>query len=343
MIPEFKTPLVLALIPLLLGFFWYEHKRREGTSFRFSSLFLMRQIGTTWRVRWSFLSWVLRALVLVLLLIALAGPRKLLAQSKLSSEGTCIVLALDVSGSMSAEDYVINGQRISRLDIIKRTVENFVKQRTDDRLGLIVFGSQAYTVCPLTTDHEWLLKNLRQVRIGFIEDATAIGSGIATSLLRLKNSPLIPRTPISRKDKSRIIVLLTDGVNNSGKIDPLAAAKTAQALGIKIYTIGAGTTGVVPFPVTDEFGNKHYEQAQFDLDEDTLKKIAAMTTAEYFRAADTDSLRRIYSEIDKLEKTKIEGKGLKPYEPLFCYFVDAAFALLALEIILTNTVFLKIP
>jgi Ca-activated chloride channel family protein len=333
MIPEFKTPLVLFLIPLLLAFFWYEHKRREGTSFRFSSLLLMRQLGTTWRARWSFLPWVLRAMVLVLLLIALAGPRKLLAFPKLSSEGIDIVLALDVSGSMSAEDYVVNTQRISRLDIIKSTVENFVKQRTDDRLGLIVFGSQAYTVCPLTTDHEWLLENLRQIRIGLIQDATAIGSGISTSLLRLKNS----------KAKSRIIVLLTDGVNNTGKIQPLDAAKMAQAMGIKIYTIGAGTTGIVPFPVTDEFGNKHYEQAQFDLDEDTLKKIAAMTGGEYFRAADTESLRHIYSEIDKLEKTKIDEKGYKLYEPLFWYFVDAALVLLALEIILTNTIFLKIP
>ena len=333
MIPEFKTPVVLILIPLLLGLFWHEHRRREGTSFRFSSLSLMRQIGTTWRVRWSFLPWVLRALVLVLLLIALAEPRKLLAQSKLNSEGIDIVLALDVSGSMSAEDYVINGQRISRLDIIKSTVENFVKQRRDDRIGLIVFGSQAYTVCPLTTDHEWLLENLKQVRIGVIEDATAIGSGIATSLLRLRDS----------KAKSRVIVLLTDGVNNSGKIQPLDAAKMAQALGIKIYTIGAGTRGIVPFPVTDEFGNRHYEQAQFDLDEDTLKKIAVMTQGEYFRAADTESLRHIYVEIDKLEKTKIEGKGYKQYEPLFWYYVAAALALLALEIILTNTVFLKIP
>ena len=333
MIPEFKTPLVLLLIPLLLVFFWYEHKLGTSASFRFSSLSLMRQLGTTWRSRWSFLTWVLRAMVLVLLLIALAGPRKLLAFPKLSSEGIDIVLALDVSGSMSAEDYVVNAQRISRLDIIKSTVENFVKQRTDDRLGLIVFGSQAYTVCPLTTDHEWLLENLRQIRIGLIQDATAIGSGISTSLLRLKNS----------KAKSRIIVLLTDGVNNTGKIQPLDAAKMAQAMGIKIYTIGAGTTGIVPFPVTDEFGNKHYEQAQFALDEDTLKKIAAMTGGEYFRAADTDSLRRIYAQIDKLEKTKIDEKGYKLYEPLFWCFVDAALVLLALEIILTNTVFLKIP
>ena len=331
--PEFKTPLVLALIPLLLALFWYEHKRREGASFRFSSLSLMRQIGTTWRVRWSFLPWVLRVFVLVLLLIALSGPRKLLTQSRISSEGIDIVLALDVSGSMSAEDYVINGQRISRLDIIKSTVEDFIKQRPDDRLGLVVFGSQAYTVCPLTTDHEWLLENLHQVRIGVIEDATAIGSGIATSLLRLKNS----------STKTKVIVLLTDGVNNSGKIDPLTAAKTAQAMGIKVYTIGAGTTGIVPFPVTDEFGNKHYEEAQFDLDEDTLKKIAAMTGGEYFRAADTESLRHVYAQIDKLEKTKIEKKGYKQYEPLFWYFVDAALVLLALEIILTNTVFLKIP
>jgi len=333
MLPEFKTPLVLLLIPLLLFLFWYAYRRREGTSFKFSSLSLMSQLGTSWRVQWSFVPWVLRIVVLVLLLIALAGPQKLLEQSKLISEGIDIVLALDVSGSMSAEDYVIDNHRISRLDIIKSTVEKFVEQRKDDRLGLIVFGSQAYTVCPLTTDHEWLVQNLRQVRIGLIEDATAIGSGIATSLLRLKKS----------KAKTRIIVLLTDGVNNSGKIDPLTAAKTAQALGIKVYTIGAGTTGIVPFPVMDEWGNKHYEQAQFDLDEDTLKKIAAMTGAEYFRAADTQSLSRIYAQIDKLEKTKIDEKGYRQYEPLFWYFVAAALGVLALEIILTNSVFLKIP
>jgi len=293
----------------------------------------MRQLGATWRVRWSFLTWVLRALVLVLLLIALSGPRKLLAESKLASEGIDIVLALDVSGSMNAEDYVINGQRISRLDIIKSTVENFIKQRTNDRMGLIVFGSQAYTVCPLTMDHDWLLENLHQVRIGVIEDATAIGSGIATSLLRLKKS----------KAKTRIIVLLTDGVNNSGKIQPLDAAKLAQSMGIKVYTIGAGTTGIVPFPEIDEFGNKHYVQAQFDLDEDTLKKIADMTGAKYFRAADTEHLRNIYAEIDKLEKIKIEEKGYRQYEPLFWHYVDAALILMALEIILTNTIFLKIP
>ena len=323
----------MILIPLILLLFWHEFTKREGASFRFSSLSVISQLGATWRTRWIFLTWVLRALVLVLLLIALAGPRKLLAESKLNSEGIDIVLALDVSGSMSAEDYVINGQRISRLDIIKSTVENFVKQRPDDRLGLIVFGSQAYTICPLTTDHEWLLDNLRQVRVGLIEDATAIGSGVSTSLLRLKNS----------KAKSRIIVLLTDGVNNSGKIDPLTAAKTAQAIGVKIYTIGAGTTGIVPFPVTDGFGNRHYEQAQFDLDENTLMKIAAMTGGEYFRAMDAESLRRIYAQIDKLEKTKIVEKGYRQYEPLFWIFLDAALCLLALEIILTNSVFLKIP
>jgi len=333
MLPEFKTPLVLVLVPLLLAYFWYEYRRQQGTSFRFSSLSLMRELGNTWRVHWGFLPWVLRALALALLLIALAGPRKLLADSKLTSEGIDIVLALDVSGSMNAEDYVINGQRISRLDIIKSTVENFIKQRTNDRMGLIVFGSQAYTVCPLTMDHDWLLENLHQVRIGVIEDATAIGSGIATSLLRLKNS----------KAKTRIIVLLTDGVNNSGKIQPLDAAKLAQTMGIKVYTIGAGTTGIVPFPVIDELGNKHYEDAQFDLDEDTLKKIAGMTGAAYFRAADTEHLRNIYSEIDKLEKTKVDERGFRQYEPLFWYFVDAALALLALELVLTNTVFLKVP
>ena len=333
LIPEFKTPLVLILIPFLLVLFWYVYTHQEGSSFRFPSLSPVRRLRDTWRAQWFFLPWVLRAIALVLLLIALAGPQKILAQSKLTSEGIDIVMALDVSGSMSAEDYVIDGHRISRLEIIRNTVENFIKQRPYDRLGLIVFGSQAYTVCPLTTDHQWLLENLRQIRIGVIEDATAIGSGIATSLLRLKNS----------KAKSRIIVLLTDGVNNSGKIQPLDAAKIAQTMGIKVYTIGAGTTGIVPFPVTDEFGNKHYEQAQFDLDEDTLKKIAAMTGAQYFRAADTQSLQHIYTEIDKLEKTKIVEKGFRQYEPLFWQYVAAALGVLALEIILTNSIFLKIP
>jgi Ca-activated chloride channel family protein len=333
MIPEFKTPAVFLLLPLLMAFLLYEFTRRKGTHFRFSTLSFMQQAPSTWRVRWSFLPWVLRVLALVSLLIAVAGPQKLLSESKLASEGIDIVLALDVSGSMSAEDYVVDGRRVSRLGIIKTTVEDFVRKRPDDRLGLVVFGSQAYTVCPLTTDHQWLLENLHQVRVGLIEDATAIGSGIATSLIRLKDS----------KAKSKVIVLLTDGVNNSGKIDPLTAARTAQAFGVKVYTIAAGTTGIVPFPVTDEFGNRHYEEAQFDLDEETLKKIAAMTGAEYFRAADTQSLSRIYGEIDKLEKSKILQTGYKLYEPLFWYFVAAAFALSALETILTNSVFLKIP
>ena len=272
----------------------------------------MRHLGSTWRVRWGFIPWVLRAFVLVLLIIALAGPQKLLAQSKLTTEGIDIVLALDVSGSMNAEDYEVDGHRISRLDIIKSTVEKFIKQRTNDRIGLVVFGSQSYTVCPLTTDHEWLLSNLHYVRIGVIQDATAIGSGIATSLLRLKNS----------KAKTKIIVLLTDGANNSGKIDPLTAAKTAQSLGIKVYTIGAGTTGMVPFPETVEFGNTRYVEAQFEFDEDTLQKIAAMTKAEYYRAADTDSLRKCYAQIDRLEKTKIVENGFRQYEPLFLGLSD---------------------
>ncbi|MBF0504543.1 MAG: VWA domain-containing protein [Candidatus Omnitrophica bacterium] len=333
LMPEFKTPLVLLLIPVLLAIVYFDHKRRQSSSFRFSSLSLIGQLESTWRLRWSFVPFLLRVLVLVLLLVALAGPRKLLAVSKLNTEGIDIVLALDVSGSMSAEDYVVNGQRISRLGIIKKTVEDFIEQRKTDRLGLIVFGSQAYTVCPLTHDHDWLLENLRQVRLGVIQDSTAIGSGIATSLLRLKNS----------KAKSRVIVLLTDGVNNSGKILPLDAAKMAQALGIKIYTIAAGTKGIVPVPVTDAFGNHYYENAQFDLDEDSLKKIADMTGGQYFRAADTDSLRQIYHQIDMLEKTKSEEKGYKLYEPTFGFFVIAALLLLALEIILTNSLFLKIP
>ncbi len=251
----------------------------------------------------------------------------------MTTEGIDIVLALDCSGSMAAEDFAINGHRRNRLDIIKSVVAGFIDARKSDRLGLVAFGSRAYTVCPLTIDHDWLKQNLQRVALGMIEDGTAIGSGISSSLLRFKDS----------KAKSKIIVLLTDGVNNAGNIDPLTAARTAKVMGVKIYAIGAGTKGLAPFPVRDVFGNIYYQNVRIDLNEDDLRQIADVSGGKFFRATDTDSLRRTYTEIDRLEKTDIQQTGYKEYRELFGIFIAAFFVLVLTETVLANTLFLKVP
>ncbi len=330
---EFKTPYVLVLIPIVLAVLLLSRRQRKEPSFTFSSTDILNAIGASWKSRFYQIPWILRLWALVLLLIALAGPRMVSQESRISAEGIDIVLALDVSGSMAAEDFTINGQRKNRLEIIKGVVADFIDQRPYDKISLVAFGSRAYTICPLTSDHAWLKANLDRVHLGIIEDGTAIGSGISSALLRLKKS----------QAKSRIVILLTDGVNNAGKIDPLVAAKTAQTLGIKVYTIGAGTKGLAPFPVTDMFGHKFYQTVQIDLNEDDLRQIADLTHAKYFRATDTESLRNIYKEIDRLEKTRIEEKGYKEYEELFGVFLISGLSVLLLELVLANTWLLRIP
>jgi Ca-activated chloride channel family protein len=330
---EFKTPLVLLLIPLVLVLAIILKRKAKEPAFIFSSTEIMSSMASSWKSRLSFLPWLIRLLALVILIVALAGPRQVSIDAKISTEGLDIVLAVDVSGSMAAEDFTINGKRLNRLEIIKSVVAEFIDARSLDRIGLVAFGSRAYTVCPLTMDHDWLKVNLERVRLGIVEDGTAIGSGISSAVLRLKKS----------EAKSKIIVLLTDGVNNAGKIDPITAAGTAQALKVKIYTIGAGTKGLAPFPVQDMFGRKFYQQVQIDLNEDELKKIASLTGGQYFRATDTDSLRSIYKEIDRMEKTKVEQTGYKQYEEFFWILVIAGLSLLLIEIILSNTLFLKVP
>jgi Ca-activated chloride channel family protein len=329
----FRSLWVLFLIPVLvIGYRWWL-KRQQAASFKFSSTALFDQIGSTWKSRLAFLPSLLRLLGLVLFLVALSGPQSVLEQSDITTEGIDIVLAVDCSGSMAAEDFTINGQRMNRLEVIKNVVEEFIAARHSDRLGFIAFSAKAYTICPLTTDYSWLITNLARVRLGMMQDGTAIGSAIASGVGRLKNS----------KAKSKIMILLTDGINNAGSIDPLTAAHAAAALGIKVYTIGAGTKGVAPFPARDFFGQTVYQNIQIDIDEDTLKEIARLTNAKYFRATDTDSLRKVYKEIDNLEKTKIEEKGYKEYKELFVYFLAAGLLVLIGEVVLANTLFLKIP
>jgi Ca-activated chloride channel family protein len=329
----FKDPWIILLIPLALALIIFLKKRQKSTSFRFSSVEIVSSLGATWKLRFRQVPYLLRLLAVILFLVALAGPRSVLEETVHKTEGIDIVLAIDSSGSMAAEDFTLKGQRYNRLDIVKEVVREFIDTRKNDRLGLVTFARLAYTVSPLTTDHSWLLTNLERVRLGLIEDGTAVGSAITTSVSRLENSDA----------KSKVIIVLTDGVNNAGKMSPAEAARVAQAFGIKIYTIGAGTAGSVPFPMLDPWGRTIYQNVVIELDEKSLKEIADITGGKYFRATDTESLRNIYKEIDALEKIKIEEYGYKEYAELFGYFLIAALIVLCSEIVLANTIFLEVP
>ncbi|MCK5179819.1 MAG: VWA domain-containing protein [Candidatus Omnitrophica bacterium] len=329
----FKDPWISLLIPVVLALIIFLRKRQRATSFRFSSTEIATSLKSTWRVRFRQVPYVLRLLAVILFLVALAGPRSVLEETVHKSEGIDIVLAIDSSGSMAAEDFVVKSKRINRLDTVKTVVQDFVGERKNDRLGLITFAALAYTVSPLTTDHAWLLTNLDRVELGLIQDGTAVGSAIVSSVARLENSDA----------KSKVIILLTDGVNNAGKMGPVEAARVAEAFGIKIYIIGAGTEGRVPFPGRDPWGRKVYQNVVIKLDEKMLQEVADITGGKYFRATDTESLRDIYREIDTLEKVKIEEYGYKEYKELFGYFLMAALMLLFLEVVLANTIFLRVP
>ncbi len=257
---------------------------------------LLFNLQSTWKIRFQWIPFFLRVFSIGLFIIAIAGPRSVLEETIYNTQGIDIVLAIDSSGSMGAEDFTIENKRVNRLHIVKDVVADFIESRANDQIGLIAFAGLAYTVSPMTTDYSWLKANLLRIDLGQIKDGTAVGSAIASSVSRLKKS----------KGKSKVIILLTDGVNNSGEMDPLAAAKIAEQNKIKIYTIGAGTKGYVPYPAQDIFGRKTYRKMFFDLDEESLKEIAAITGGKYFSATDEKSLRETYKEIDQLEKTEIE-------------------------------------
>jgi len=317
-------------LPLML---LIEKSRRSGSSFVFSSGELLDGIKSTAKVRLGKSLIILRIVALVLFIIALARPQAILENSKTVSEGVDIVLDLDTSTSMLAEDFMIGPKRINRYDLVKEVVKDFIKKRKDDRIGIVAFAARAYTVCPLTTDYGWLLENLDRVRVGMIEDATAIGSAIASSINRLRTS----------KTKSKIIILLTDGVNNAGNISPQVAAEAAKALKIKIYAIAVGTKGLSPYPLKDYYGRTVYRNIPIEIDEESLRKIADTTGGKYYLASDSEKLRRIYDEINRLEKSNIEHLGYREYTELFPFFLLPGLILLAIEIFLSNTVFLKVP
>lgn len=320
----------ILLIPLVILFI---RKRHVDSTFTFSSEELLKEIKPTMRLRASKYLILFRAAAVALFLVALARPQSVLEGTKTISEGVDIVLTLDTSTSMLAEDFKIGPARVNRYEIVKEVVKDFIRKRKDDRVGLVAFAARAYTVCPLTTDYTWLNENLDRVRVGMIEDATAIGSAIATSVNRLRTS----------KTKSKIVILLTDGVSNAGTISPLVAAEAAKALKIKVYAIGVGTKGLVPYPLKDMYGRIIYKNIPIEMDEEILKRIADVTGAKYYLASDTETLRRIYDDISKLEKSNIEHLGYRETSELFYYFLIPGLIILALEILMANTLFMRVP
>jgi len=279
--------------------------------------------------------WVssLRHLALAALVVALARPQIGSDRVDVDTKGVDIVLAVDVSGSMQSLDFTKDGRPASRLTAAKDVVKKFVEGRASDRIALVAFSKRPYLMCPLTLDHEWLLKRLEALEEGMGEDGTAIGAALAAAGNQLKDLDA----------KSRVVVLLTDGMNNSGKVSPAAAAEAASALGIKAYTIGAGTRGEAPIPVKDAFGNVEIQMAKTDIDEKTLEDIATKTGGRYFRATDTKSLEKTYTEIDSLEKTTRVLKEFANYRDLFAYAALLALVLLGAELALAHTLFRRLP
>lgn len=315
--------LLLALVPLLLR----ARRRQAPPALRYPVLDAVRAVGPGRRVRWRWLLPAMRGAALALLVVALARPQLGKAATQIYTEGIDIMLAVDLSGSMLSEDFQLDGQRANRLDAVKAVVRTFLAHRPGDRVGLVVFAARPYTQSPLTLDHGWLLKNLERAHIGMIEDGTAIGSALATAVNRLEASDA----------KSKIVILLTDGQNNAGKVPPLTAAEAAKTLGYRVYTIGAGTRGMAPFPQTDAFGRRVYVSLPVDVDEDTLRRIAEITGGRYYRATDTASLQQIYDEIDGLEKSPQQGLQYLEYHELYVWLALPALLLLAGEAVLAQT------
>ena len=330
---SFKDPLLLLLLPVVLGLVLWWKRTRTPPGLRFPSLALFAGIKPGWKQRILILPFVFRLLAIGLFIVALAGPRSVLEETEYTAEGIDIILAIDASRSLASEDFVLRGKRFNRLEVIKSVVEDFIDARTHDRIGIVAFAGLAYTVSPLTKDYEWLKANLARIDFDLIEDGTAIGSALMSSVIRLQQS----------EAESKVVILLTDGVNNSGRVHPVEAAKAAKALGIRVYTIGAGTSGYAPYPVKNLFGKTVYQRIKTEIDEDVLKEISRITGAQYFRATDTKSLQDVYKQIDEMEKTEFEEIGYREYHELFVYFVFAALVLLAVELLLNHTVFLRIP
>ncbi len=318
----------LILVPILIV--WYVLRyRNQKPALQFSSISLLKKYRKTFRQRMYPLLFVLRLVALICLIIAMARPQSKLSRQEMKVEGIDIVLAMDVSGSMLAEDFKPN-----RLEAAKKVAENFIKGRNSDRIGLVEFAGEAFTQTPLTIDHNVLLSQLDKVKSGVIEDGTALGDGLATAINRIKDS----------KAQSKVIILLTDGVNNQGSVDPKSAAEIAALYGIRLYTIGLGTRGMAPYPFGTPFGGVQYQNVPVEIDEELMTEMAQSTDGgQYFRATNKKSLENIFSEIDKMEKTKIDVTQYNQTKDEYLIFLMIGLVSLALEIILGTLYFKSTP
>ncbi len=317
--------LLFALIPLMI--YWKVRKKKKQTAtFKISTTRGLSR-ARSWKNTFQNTPFILRLLALSCIIVALARPQVQFEEQRTEGEGIDIILCIDISGSMTSQDFTPN-----RMEAAKKVAENFVNGRPNDRIGIVIFSGESFTQCPLTTDHAMLINQISQIRNGLLEDGTAIGSGLATSVDRLRSS----------KAKSKVVILLTDGVNNGGLIDPATAMEIAKTFHVKVYTIGVGTNGYAPTPVSTPLGIV-MQNEKVTIDEQLLKNIAQQTGGEYFRATDNNSLANIYKKIDSMEKSKVEITSFHRYTEKFYPLVFAAMILLVLEYLLRFTVFRKFP
>lgn len=318
---------LLLLVPVMI--YWYYSRQRKQRGFmQVSSLAGLKGLPVSWKVRFRPLLLALRILAFIALVTALARPQTSNTSENIDSEGIDIVLSIDISGSMLAEDL-----RPNRMEAAKKVAMDFVDKRISDRMGLVIFSGESFTQCPITTDHAVLKNQIMQIKSGMLQDGTAIGMGLATSVDRLRNS----------QAKSKVIILLTDGVNNTGLVDPLTALEIAKAFKIRVYTIGVGTYGKAPFPMTMPDGSVQMQMQDVQIDEPLMKKISHETGGKFFRATNTNDLQNIYMEIDKLEKTKVEITSYKRFAEHFFLLAMIALACLLLEMVLRYSLFRSLP
>lgn len=331
--------LLLLAVPLLA---WLRGNRGPSAAVIFSSTTTLRSLGKFSAARAGKLLRTLLLLSLAGFIVALARPQLGKTLTDVEASGIDIMLVLDVSGSMLTKDFTVGGESATRIDAIREVTRKFIEARPNDRIGIIAFAGRPYVVSPMTLDHDWLLQNLERVRIGLVEDGTAIGSAIASAANRLND----------RQSKSRVLVLLTDGENNAGKVPPNTAAEAVKALRIHFYAIGAGINGVAPAPVfnaqtgkpmTDMFGNILYQNQRVQFNEAGLKEVAKIADGQFYRATDTRSLERIFTDIDKLEKTTVKVRKYQQYRDLFPECLIASCGLLVAQTVLSQTRWRKLP
>ncbi len=340
----FKDPLILLILPVMFAVFFLLRKKRSESAFLFPSYDAIKALRPSAAEFFSSKLIYMRLIAAALAIAALARPQ-LTSPEKEKKDAIAIMIAVDCSSTMLAEDLALGPsgmeklqpesgeKRPNRLDAVKEMAKSFIKSRKNDMMGLVAFGADAYVVCPPTFDKEWLGRSVDRLKVGLVKDGTAIGSGVMSSLNALKDSGA----------KGNVIILLTDGVNNAGQVPPLVSAKSARALGVKIYTIGIMSKGQTPYPVIDKAGKKAYQDVRLEINDDLLKKMAGETGGAFFVADDLTSLDESYKEIDRLERSTIEERSYADNKDVFGRFLWPALIVLLVEIILGNTILRKIP